>query len=108
MKSSSHDTDDDRRWSFATSHARVLAYIADNPSARQRDIATAAGITERRAVQIVTDLQTEGYLEKIREGRRNRYVLTRTPRLRHNQLKALMASPAVALLLDAFEHQPFG
>jgi len=35
-----------------TSHARVLAYIAHDPSARLQDIASAVGITERRAVEL--------------------------------------------------------
>jgi DNA-binding MarR family transcriptional regulator len=105
MKSSARD---DRRWSFVTSHARVLAYIAHDPSARLREIAAGVGITERRTVQIVRDLEDGGYVEKTREGRRNRYALAETPRLRHTEVRTLLASPAIALLLDAFEKQPFG
>ena len=43
----------DRRWSFVTNHARVLAYVAKDSKARLRDIAAAVGITERTAAQIV-------------------------------------------------------
>jgi DNA-binding MarR family transcriptional regulator len=87
--------DRDRRWSFVTNHARVLAYIAEHPNARLRDIAAAVGITERTAGQIVTDLEQAGYLSKSRDGRRNQYALA-----------GLATGQAIALLLDLFERQP--
>ena len=82
----------DRRWSFVTNHARVLACVAADPKARLRDIAAAVGITERTASQIVNDLEQAGYLTKGRDGRRNQYTLA--------------TSQAVALLLEVFERQP--
>ena len=60
-------------WSFLTNHARVLLCVAQDPAMRLRDIASALGITERSAFGIVDDLVVAGYLEKQREGRRNRY-----------------------------------
>lgn len=60
-------------WSFITNHARVLIFIANDPSARLRDIAAATGITERTAYGVVADLANAGYLIKERDGRRNRY-----------------------------------
>ena len=75
----------DRRWSFVTNHARVLAYLASDPNARLRDIAATVGITERTAAQIVGDLEQAGYLSKSREGRRNRYAVHAELPLRHPQ-----------------------
>ena len=67
-------------WSFLTSHARVLVCIAQAPGGRLRDIAVRAGITERTAYGIVTDLTEAGYVAKQKDGRRNRYqVQTHLP-----------------------------
>lgn len=62
-------------WTFLTNHARVLVILAGNPRARIRDIAATIGITERAAHGIITDLVQEGYVERVREGRRNRYAV---------------------------------
>src|SRR5919204_271568 len=56
----------DRRWTFVTNHALVLAYIAKEPHARLRDVAHGVGVTERTAAQIVNDLEQAGYLTKTR------------------------------------------
>jgi hypothetical protein len=60
-------------WGFLTNHALVLLCIARDPGARLRDIAASAGITERSAFGIVTDLAAAGYIVKEKGGRRNRY-----------------------------------
>jgi len=62
-------------WSFLTNHARVLLCIAHDPGVRLRDIAARAGITERTAYDIVTDLTKAGYVVKHKDGRRNRYQI---------------------------------
>jgi len=60
-------------WSFLTNHARALITIAHDPDTRLRDLAAALGITERTAFGIVSDLVEAGYVEKDKDGRRNRY-----------------------------------
>lgn len=72
-----------RRWTFLTNHARVLLEVARNPNARLRDLADVAGITERAAQAIVTDLEAAGYLTRTRVGRRNHYTVDPTRRFRH-------------------------
>ena len=62
-------------WGFLTNHARVLLCIADDPGARLRDISAALGITERSAHAIVSDLIEDGYVAKVKDGRRNRYQI---------------------------------
>jgi hypothetical protein len=57
------------RWSFPTSHARVLLRIAHDPGAR--DIAASLDITQSSAHGIVTDPAAAGYLIKQKGGRRN-------------------------------------
>ena len=71
-------------WTFLTNHAHVLMCLAKSPSERIRDLAVKVDITERAVQRIIVELETEGYLEHIREGRRNLYkVLSRKP-LRHD------------------------
>jgi Mn-dependent DtxR family transcriptional regulator len=60
-------------WSFLTNHARAMLYIAEQPDARLRDLASALDVTERTAYGIVVDLTAAGYVVKERDGRRNRY-----------------------------------
>lgn len=63
------------RWSFLTSHARALLFIAGDEDARLRDLAVHLDVTERTAFGIVDDLVEAGYVLKEREGRRNRYTI---------------------------------
>lgn len=60
-------------WSFLTNHARALLFIAQNPEARLRDLASALDVTERTAYGVVADLTESGYVVKEKDGRRNRY-----------------------------------
>jgi DNA-binding transcriptional ArsR family regulator len=61
------------RWNFLTNHARALLFIAHDPEARLRDLASALDVTERTAYGIVADLTEAGYVVKEKDGRRNRY-----------------------------------
>jgi len=61
------------RWNFLTNHARALLFIAHDPEARLRDMASALDVTERTAYGIVADLTEAGYVVKEKDGRRNRY-----------------------------------
>src|SRR5919206_504156 len=70
-------------WTFLTNHARVLATIADNHSARIRDIAAHCRLTERAVQKIISDLERDGYLSHTREGRGNVYSIDPGKVLRH-------------------------
>lgn len=70
-------------WTFLTNHAHVLLCVARDPGMRLRDVAQVVGITERAAQRIVADLVDAGYLEREREGRRNRYRVEADAPLRH-------------------------
>jgi len=56
-----------------TNHAHILIYLAQNSSVRIRDLAMEVGITERAVQHIILELESEGYLERLRNGRRNLY-----------------------------------
>ena len=61
----------------------MLLCIERDPDVRLRDIAETVGITERAAQRIVSDLVDAGYATRERDGRRNRYALDRSRRMRH-------------------------
>jgi predicted transcriptional regulator len=85
-------------WRFLTNHGNALLYIALNPDARARDIAEHVGITERAAQRIVADLIAEGYLERTKIGRRNRYTIIRNGHLRH----PAFTDVEIGALIDVF------
>ena len=70
-------------WTFLTNHFHVLICIAEDRSARSRDIAARVGPTERAVQRIVTELCDAGYVTKVRQGRRNRYTVYLDRPLRH-------------------------
>jgi hypothetical protein len=66
------------RSTFLTNHALVLTCIAQDRDAGVRTIAERVGITERATHSILRDLVSDGYLERTRLGRRNRYRVTQS------------------------------
>ena len=70
-------------WNFLSNHAHTLICLAEDPTARMRDVADRVGITERAAMRIVSHLENAGILTRQKEGRRNRYVIHTEKHLRH-------------------------
>lgn len=70
-------------WTFLTNHAHALVCIARDPGLRLRDVAERVGVTERAAQRIVSELVDAGYLERLREGRRNSYRVRSDRPMRH-------------------------
>ncbi len=95
-------------WTFLTNHAHVLLCIAREPEVRMRDVAHLAGITERAVQRIVADLEEAGYLERIRQGRRNRYQVRTDLPLRHPIERHERVSSLIALVLGAHERNGRG
>jgi hypothetical protein len=60
-------------WSLLSHHGMVLVALSRQPDLRLREIAAQVGITPRAVQTIVTDLVRNGFLERARVGRRNRY-----------------------------------
>ena len=92
----------ERAWTLLTNHGRVLLLIAREPDMRIRDLAVAAGITERAVQMIVTDLEHAGYLVKERVGRRNAYTINRDRPFRHRA----ESDHSVGELIDLFSANP--
>ena len=88
-------------WTLLTGHGHVLVEIARDPEARIRDIAAAAGITERTAQAIVADLEAAGYITRTRTGRRVQYTVNRESLFRHPAQEGLRVGPFLQLLASA-------
>ena len=88
-------------WTLLTGHGHVLVEIARDPEARMRDIAAAAGITERTAQVIVADLEAAGYITRTRSGRRTQYTVNRDSLFRHPAQEGHRIGPFLALLSTA-------
>lgn len=83
-------------WTFLTNHAHVIVCVARDPGMLVREIAQKVGITERAAQRILAELIADGYLERERDGRRNRYRVhpelpLRHPLERHHRIGELLA-----------------
>ena len=82
-------------WHLLSNHGHVLVCIAIDPDTRLRDIATKVGITERAVFGIVEDLERGGMIQRLKVGRRNRYLINVDQPLRHE----IVASRTVGDLL---------
>ena len=76
-------TDPVASWNFFSNYAHVLVCVAGEPELRLRDVADRVGITERTALRLITDLEEANILERVKEGRRNRYLINSKAHLRH-------------------------
>ncbi len=90
-----------QNWTFLTNHARVLVTIARDPAVRLRDVATVCGLTERTVQTIVTDLEADGYLQRVRDGRRNKYEISTGAVFRHPAEAGVQVGGLLALLTGA-------
>jgi hypothetical protein len=86
-------------WTFLTHHMRVLFCIARDPAVRIRDVAICAGLTERSAHRVVSELVEEGYLTRHKLGTRNYYEVHPDRPLRHPAEKNLMVGDVLAPML---------
>lgn len=91
------DRDVTTGWTFLTNHAHVFICLARDPDLRIRDLAAMIGITERAVQSILHDLEEDGYLSRLKVGRRNHYDLHPDHPMRH----PLEAEHEVRDLLDA-------
>ncbi|MFE9462810.1 helix-turn-helix transcriptional regulator [Streptomyces virginiae] len=89
-------------WTFLTSHARVLLALTRDPGVRLREVAESCVLTERTVQSIVADLEQEGYLSRVREGRRNHYRISSGAKFRH----PAEAGRDIAGLLALFADDP--
>jgi predicted ArsR family transcriptional regulator len=70
-------------FTYLTNHSHVLVALDTDPELRVRDLSSMVGITERAVQRILSDLEEGGAIKVERIGRRNRYRIQRSGRLRH-------------------------
>lgn len=73
----------DSHWTFFSNYAHVLVCLAQMPEATLREVADRVGITERTTLRLITHLDEAGILKRVRNGRRNSYVIDTSIHLRH-------------------------
>lgn len=71
------------RWTFLTNHAHVLAVLDSEPDIVLRKVAVMVGITERAVQRIIHELEEDGFIEREKIGRQNRYRVIASKALRH-------------------------
>ena len=86
------------RWTFITNHGLVLSFLFHNPRSTAREIANYIGVTERTTHKIISDLESAGYIERWREGRRNVYRVDPSLPLRHHTKQDVMVDELLEAL----------
>ncbi len=106
--------DSSSHWNFFSNYAHILVCLAEDPHARLRDIAQRVGITERSASRLVAELDRAGILSRVKDGRRNMYVIDTGQHLRHaleehctvGEMLAFILSPEKVRELDRQRRNP--
>jgi DNA-binding Lrp family transcriptional regulator len=93
------ELEEGRAWTFFTHHAHVLISLSRDPTLRLRDIASAVGVTERATATLVSELVHAGYLQRFKDGRRNRYRVNLDGGLRHQVVVGVRVGDVFAPLL---------
>jgi DNA-binding transcriptional ArsR family regulator len=86
-------------WTFLTNHAIVLFFLSKHPLITGRELSGLIGITERSVRNIISDLESEGYIKRYKEGRQVRYKTNPHLPLRHHTQK----DKATRILLEALD-----
>jgi DNA-binding IscR family transcriptional regulator len=93
-------------WGFLSNHGLVLLALARQPDLRLREVAAMVGITERAAQELVNSLVASGYVERVREGRRNRYLVHGELPLHHPMTAAHPAAHLIGALTSEVRTSP--
>jgi DNA-binding MarR family transcriptional regulator len=72
-----------KKWTFLSNHGRIFAYVTEHPQATAHSIANNAGLSIGGVQNILDDLEEEGYLTRIKVGRRNHYHTNPEKPMRH-------------------------
>ena len=74
------------QFTLLTSHGHVLFYLATEPDATGRQITAALGLSERRVIAVLHDLEDAGMLKSTRVGVRKHYEVNPDAHFRHPTL----------------------
>ncbi len=87
-------------WTFVTNHGAVLSILSHEGIITADEIAARLRITVRTVRRIISELETEGYLEIEKIGRRNSYQVNRHRPLRREDQREV----AIEDLLEILKH----
>ena len=90
-------------WTLLSNHGHVLVCISGDLDIRLRDIANKVGITERAVFGIVEDLEAGGVVQRVKVGRRNRYMINTEQPMRH-EIESDQTVGALLGLFDVSDH----
>jgi DNA-binding transcriptional ArsR family regulator len=79
-------------------HAQVLLYISNHPESTVCKIAKSLGTSERQLYRWLSELQGAGYLTRVKDGRRNRYLLKADAPIQEGPTGQVTLSEFLALL----------
>lgn len=88
----------EQRWNLWSSQGSVLFYVATNPDATVREIASGVGLTQRAIWDIVGDLRRAGMIESHKDGRRNRYRVNLDAPFKHPTIRGVTLRTILANL----------
>jgi DNA-binding transcriptional ArsR family regulator len=89
-------------WTFLTNHAVVLSFLAKHPLITGRELSRLIGITERSVRNIISDLESEGYVKKSKEGRQAKYKINPDLPFRHQT----QGDKTIRMLLEVLGWRP--
>ncbi|OGP55181.1 MAG: hypothetical protein A2162_05275 [Deltaproteobacteria bacterium RBG_13_52_11b] len=89
-------------WTFPPNHAIVFIALASHPLITGQALSSLIGITGKSVRNIVSDLESGGYIKKSKEGRQLKYKINPNSPFR-NQIQG---SKAIAILLEALGWKP--
>jgi len=89
-------------WTFLTNHVIVLFFLAKHPLITGRELSRLIGITERSVRNIISDLESEGYVKKSKEGRQVKYKINPDLPFRHQTQR----EKAIGILLEVLGWKP--
>lgn len=70
-------------YTLFSNHGHVLFLLATKSDITIREISIKVGITERTVANIISDLEKDGFIEIIKEGRKNIYKIIEEKHFRH-------------------------
>jgi hypothetical protein len=85
-------------WLLVSSHGLVLCYLALHADATIKAVSAATGLTERRILTVIKDLDEAGLVSVKRVGRRNHYQVQEDARFRHETMAHVRVADFVALV----------
>ena len=85
------------KWTFITNHGAVLLLTERHGQITTREIADELGITERSVLRIISELESDGYIQRSRDGRVNRYQVNHDLPLRRPETRDIMIGELLRL-----------